>query len=231
MVEDAENQHPDLYQIVNRGSIFAYSDCKGLTAQQMGDGSLNVGTWALRPEDWMENCQYDLKDPVQVKKMTAEEHHDWAPELRKFTQVASEDHITPRSLYMLPVGHSWDHRPGATLIGDSAHLMTPFAGEGVNLAMTDALRLAEAIVASSKVDKEDAFDQAVKRFEEEMFHRAGVMAQVTQGNMEDMLFKPGAPKATVASWVRRALVGQYPQFQYVLPLWFVHLVIRLVFRW
>ena len=65
-VDDAEKQHPDLYKIVNRGSIFTFSDCKGLSAQQMGDGSINVGTWSQRPEDWMKTTPYDLKDPKQI---------------------------------------------------------------------------------------------------------------------------------------------------------------------
>ena len=229
IVDDAEKQYPDLYKLVNRGSLFAFSDFKGITAQQMGDGSIYVGTWSQRPEDW--TSTYDVKDPKQVKKMAAEEYHDWAPELVKFTQVANEDKITPRSLYMLPVGHRWDHRPGATLIGDSAHVMTPFAGEGVNLAMTDALRLAGAIIASRKIDKADAFDQAVKRFEEDMFQRAGITAAVTWGNTEDSLLKPGAPEATIDSYVRRMALAEWPRLQFLVPLWLVRLVLRLYFRW
>ena len=84
---------------------------------------------------------------------------------------------------MLSVHHRRDHRRGATLIGDSAHLMTPFAGEGVNVAMTDAMNLAEAIVKNAQPDELDA---NIKAFEEKMFVRAGRLQALTKANTDDL---------------------------------------------
>lgn len=228
IVEDVKNRHPDLDKLVNRGSLFVYSDSKGLVAQQKGDGNVNVAIWTPRPEDWMKTCGYDVHNVQEVKKAFLHEYNDFAEPLRKMIQVASETDFSSQSLYELPVGHRWKSRPGVTLIGDAAHLSTPFAGEGVNIAMQDALLLAQAIVAASKEGQPiKALNRKIELYEKDMFRRGKAVQEHSRANMIDLYFAPGAP--VVEGFARRGLVQGWKE--YLLPFWFMRLLLRVLLWW
>lgn len=57
--------------------------------------------------------------------------------------------------------------------------MTPFAGVGVNAAMTDALELGRAIIAYSKETSEKSFEAVIKDYELELFPRGERFAKQT----------------------------------------------------
>ena len=59
----------------------------------------------------------------------------WSP---LFAKAAS---MVWRPLLVCPADQHWDPKANVTLIGDAAHVMPPYAGEGVNMAMLDALVL------------------------------------------------------------------------------------------
>ena len=235
VIPDCEKEYPDIYKMVNRGSVFSFGDGKGLTVQQRGDHSVIVYAWGARDETWMETCGYDVHDSAAVKRALGKEFVDWEDPLRKTTQVAKGDEIIARSLYQLPVGHRWDARPGITLIGDAAHLMTPFAGEGVNLAMEDAMKLAHAIIGSTKLGNHPKIlPNSIRTFELEMFARSAPISELSRLQMEAMFFTPGAPFTTIEIWIRRALSGRPDEpwwLRLLLPLWCIRLLLRAIFWW
>ena len=129
--------------------------------------------------------------------MLLEIYKDWAPWIRKVIEVCDDDAIYHRPLYMLPIGHRWDHVPGVTLVGDAAHLMTPFAGAGANLAMLDGLELglalAEAIGGGASTAEREA---AIARWEEKMFTESTTWAKKTYENLH-LFLSPDAPASTI----------------------------------
>lgn len=211
-VRDAENRAPELYKLVNRGSVFASTDGNRTTIQQMGDGSLNVYCgYVTGSEDWAKaaNCGFDphnLKETTQALLNT--KYKDWDPRLKQALELA-DGRCSPRSLYMLPIGSKWEHKPGLTLIGDAAHLMTPYAGEGVNQALDDAMQLAKAIIGTADED-DKALDKAIKSFEDDMFARIGPIQELTWGLLQDWMFTPGAPKTVMAKSMSRHVRHRLP---------------------
>ncbi|OAQ58699.1 salicylate hydroxylase protein [Pochonia chlamydosporia 170] len=145
---------------------------------------------------------------------------DWAPAFRELISAACEAETTENSndkldikpLYMLHVGQSWDTKPGATLVGDAAHLMTPFAGEGVNLAMWDCQDLALAITEATRAGSANVagFQQClhplVKEFEKKMLTRAQTKAEETWANKK-MMFDSDNGSDNMAEFFRSAGLG------------------------
>ncbi|KAG8527200.1 uncharacterized protein KY384_008630 [Bacidia gigantensis] len=208
VVPNARETCPELAEFVNRGTVFGYSDGKTLMAQQRGDESLIIYAWGARDEKWMEECGFDVKNAKQVKEYLEGEYKEWKDPLKKALQVARDDEIVARCMYQLPVDHRWEGRHGVTLVGDAAHLLTPFAGEGVNLAMEDSMKLAYAIIDSTKAgDSSDKLQERIRKFELDMFARSAPISALSKRQMETMFFTEGAPFTTIHDWVCQALGG------------------------
>ena len=157
-LHDVDRAHPAAAAAVGGGMMFALADGQGFLAHREPDASIEVYA-ALRTR--MRSLETD-----DLRGFLLKEFAGWAPELRALVEEA-DDAFVPRALHLLPVGHSWPRRPGVTLLGDAAHLMSPFAGEGANLAMQDGAELAAALIGTG-VEDADAVELAFARYESAM---------------------------------------------------------------
>lgn len=162
-IDDADASHPALSKLVGRGKIGIDGDGKSMIVQRNADAHLRGYAIFRVPADWAERT-FDFASPASARARLMAEFADWAPALVDLI-AASNDHIVARAIHALPVGHHWPNRVGITLLGDAAHVMSPFGGEGVNAAMLDAAELGRHLVEAGD------WTQAVKLYEQEMFER------------------------------------------------------------
>ena len=198
-IRSVDTLHPAISKLVGQGAYFAFSDRRGLVAQRNGDGSIRTYIMLQKPETWLKEVGVDWSDAHAAKNfMLDQEYKDWNEELKSLIAHANPD-IVPRSLYMLPTDFSWTSKPGLTLLGDAAHLMTPFAGEGVNMAMVDALDLSKAIAKAGSEGGSTTLLDAIKAFEESMLERSHEKMEETWRNLE-LFFRPDAPREFVQAF-------------------------------
>jgi 2-polyprenyl-6-methoxyphenol hydroxylase-like FAD-dependent oxidoreductase len=186
---DADSRHPAAAETVGRGSLFALGDGRGLLAHRETDGSLHVYAALPVPAGWADGV--DFADRIAGQDAVLAHFAGWSDDLRALVAEA-DGPLLPRPLYGLPAGHRWSRVPGVTLLGDAAHLMSPFAGEGANNAMLDGAELGEALAAGR-----DDVEAALAGYEAVMFPRS---AEAAAGSVQGMTMclAPDAPAGLVA---------------------------------
>jgi len=199
-IRQVDTLHPHISTLVGKCSYFACSPHKGIIAQRNGDGSIHIYVMLQTSESWLQDAGIDWTDVAKAKEFLLDEYKDCGEELKDLIRYSDPD-IVPRPLYMLPLDFQWTSKPGITLLGDAAHLMTPMAGEGVNLAMLDGLELSKAIISSAANAGND-LDAAIREYEEGMFARSLERMRETWDNLE-LFFGKDAPREFVDTFERR----------------------------
>ncbi|KAG6879154.1 hypothetical protein C0992_004750 [Termitomyces sp. T32_za158] len=194
-IANPDLQHPEISNRVGNGLYFTIGSGLALTGQRIGNGNIMIyafqrGEAPNDPRDLIDRCGGDL-ERVQGELKKRYENAGWSAELLEWITAADPKTIRawPLYEYVLPDGHIFAHKPGWTVIGDAAHVMTPFAGEGVNAAMRDALELAKRVKEAAKLGgngRTEALDRAVREYEREMFERARKVMSQTMRNKNAM---------------------------------------------
>lgn len=163
-----------LNKILNGGKIFAFGNGQSIIVSSKGDGSMNFYTGFKAEENWSKESGIEFSDRVQVLAWFKQEFAAWDALWLELFENASYSFF-PRPQYCMPLNTPWKTLCNLTMIGDAAHLMPPYAGEGVNMAMLDALELSEYLTGKDYTNLTDA----IAAFEQKMQMRAAEAATLT----------------------------------------------------
>ncbi|MCV7228162.1 FAD-dependent oxidoreductase [Mycolicibacterium komossense] len=185
---DGRQLSPRSKALIGRGTLMAVAPGQGILVHHNADGTLSGYVAVNESQEWAESI--DVEDTAAVRDLLTRRFDSWAPAL---TDLVAGNVTSPvlRPIYALPIGHRWDPVPGVTLLGDAAHLMSPFTGQGANLAMFDAAELAKQIVAEPNY-----IEHSVNLYESALFPRSAEVAGQSAANLL-RFFGEDAPRSVV----------------------------------
>jgi 2-polyprenyl-6-methoxyphenol hydroxylase-like FAD-dependent oxidoreductase len=127
------------------------------------------------PENFFSNGTVDLQDVEATRCLLLSDFFaGWSEQYKDLIQHSMNLRTWP--LYTLSIEDmGWKSIPGVTVAGDAAHLAYP-GGEGINIAMTDSLKLGSKI---AKYGTEN-LDKAVQEYEADMLPRG--IGMIAEGN-------------------------------------------------
>ncbi|KAJ6455992.1 salicylate hydroxylase [Mycena vitilis] len=206
-IRHASTKYPHLVDFTGPGMLHALGNGNTILTHRGPQDSIRihicVGT---SDEHWVASRGLQGKTAAEVKATLLGDdtlYGRWAPALKDLIGTACDEETLHnpgaaadiKAIYMLPIGHTWAHQPGVTLLGDAAHLTVP-SGKGVNLALWDALDLAQVLGAVPEAADakawQDAVDPRMREFEERMLARGKADAPMGIKMWDTMLSQGGA---------------------------------------
>ena len=149
-----------LSDTLGEGSVMFAGGDKTIFVQRCANDVILLYYSMTVTQGWPETDGFDLSDASAVMSAVREAYRDWSPEtLDMLTQVQDSFQLWPTSV--MPPDTRWASPGGLTMLGDASHVMPPFTGKGVNLALLDALELSQALVT----DPDQTVAAAVADFE------------------------------------------------------------------
>jgi 2-polyprenyl-6-methoxyphenol hydroxylase-like FAD-dependent oxidoreductase len=180
-VYNSEKATPQVHTLLKGGKIMAFGNERNLLLGQKGNGDLGFYASFKADKSWVISSGLNFTDNVQMLTWFKTTYVDWSDIWDELFENAIPPFI-PRQINYMPLDQTWAALPNLTIIGDAAHVMPPFAGEGANMAMLDAMKLSECLTSGKYM----SLTEAIASYESSMRERAAAATQESLENGERM---------------------------------------------
>jgi len=105
-----------------------------------------------------------------VHRVLSDQLRDFLPLAREIVEATPEKDVIRTDIYDRNPDRTW-LKGRVALLGDAAHLTTPFVGQGAGISMEDSVRLAKELALTDGLRDQQMLAQALKAYENERLPR------------------------------------------------------------